>query len=124
MYPLAAGLAWSWKLTDFTKCIKMVIVFGCLAGNRFACLKMMWLGVVDGLKGVRGKRIPFFDLKGNVFKAPRMRGSISWATYCQSLNAKVEGLLEPILRLVVDLVALTEVAYADGDVVLMMSGQW
>lgn len=48
-------MPWSWKLADGIRCIKMAILFWCLAENRIACLKMMWLGIVDGFKGVSGE---------------------------------------------------------------------
>ncbi len=49
----------SWKLADISRCLKMTIYFGLASPNRFACLKMMALGVVDGLKGVTGRRDRF-----------------------------------------------------------------
>jgi rhamnosyltransferase len=45
-----------WKLADIEKCFKIVILFSLAAPDRFACLKMMLLGLIDGLKGVCGKR--------------------------------------------------------------------
>jgi rhamnosyltransferase len=52
-------MPFNWKLADASRCIKMAILFGLLAENRLACLKMMWLGMVDGLNGVIGKRGEF-----------------------------------------------------------------
>lgn len=49
-------IPWNWKLADIAKCFKVVVLFSLIAPNRFACLKMMALGLVDGLKGVSGKR--------------------------------------------------------------------
>ena len=49
-------MPWKWKLADIVKCFKMIVFFGLVAPNRFACLKMMALGLVDGLKGISGKR--------------------------------------------------------------------
>ncbi|MEO7928950.1 MAG: glycosyltransferase family 2 protein [Gallionella sp.] len=46
----------NWKLADIAKCFRVVVFFTLVAPNRFACLKMMLLGMVDGLKGVSGKR--------------------------------------------------------------------
>jgi rhamnosyltransferase len=46
----------NWKLADIARCFKMAVFFGLIASNRLACLKMMWLGLVDGLRGVSGKR--------------------------------------------------------------------
>ena len=48
-----------WKLADISRCLKMTIYFGLASPNRFACLRMMGLGVVDGLKGVIGRRDQF-----------------------------------------------------------------
>lgn len=52
-------MPWNWKLADITRCLKMAIFFGLAAPNRFACLRMMALGLVDGLKGVSGKQNDF-----------------------------------------------------------------
>lgn len=49
----------NWKLADITRCLKMAVFFGLVAPNRFACLKMMVLGLIDGLKDVSGKRNEF-----------------------------------------------------------------
>jgi len=46
----------SWKFADMAKCFKMVFFFGWAAENRLTCLKMMFLGVIDGLLGIDGKR--------------------------------------------------------------------
>lgn len=46
----------SWKLADFVKCLKIVFFFSLAAEVRWSALKMMYLGVVEGLRGVRGKR--------------------------------------------------------------------
>ena len=48
-----------WKLADISRCLKMTIYFGLASPNRFACLRMMALGVMDGLKGVTGRRDRF-----------------------------------------------------------------
>ena len=48
-------IPWNWKLADVAKCFRVVVFFSLAAPNRFACLKMMLLGLVDGLKGVGGK---------------------------------------------------------------------
>ena len=45
----------NWKFVDMVRCLKMVVFFSLAAENRFICLKMMFLGVVDGLRGVDGK---------------------------------------------------------------------
>lgn len=49
----------SWKLADITRRLEMVVFFSLAAPNRLACLKMMWLGLIDGLRGVSGKRNNF-----------------------------------------------------------------
>lgn len=49
-------LPWRWKLADMTRRLEIFVLFSLLAPNRFACLKMMALGFIDGLKGVGGKR--------------------------------------------------------------------
>ena len=49
-------MPWNWKFADIARCLKMAVFFGLTAENRWACLRMMWLGVVDGLKGISGKR--------------------------------------------------------------------
>lgn len=46
----------NWKLADIAKCFRVVIFFSLAAPNRFACIKMMVLGLADGLKGISGKR--------------------------------------------------------------------
>jgi len=46
----------SWKFADIARCLKMVVFFSWAAENRLICLKMMSLGVIDGLKGITGKR--------------------------------------------------------------------
>ena len=49
----------SWMLADCARCLKFVFFFGLVAPNRLACLKMMWLGLKDGTRGIRGKRNDF-----------------------------------------------------------------
>lgn len=49
----------SWKFADIARCLKMVVFFSWAAENRLICLKMMYLGVIDGLKGIDGKRNGF-----------------------------------------------------------------
>jgi rhamnosyltransferase len=46
----------NWKLADIARCLKMVVFFSWAAENRLTCLKMMGLGVIDGLKNINGKR--------------------------------------------------------------------
>ncbi len=52
-------MPWGWMLADVARCCKFVLFFGLLAPNRLDCLKMMWLGLKDGVKGVSGKRNDF-----------------------------------------------------------------
>lgn len=52
-------MPWNWKLADIARCSKFIFFFGLAAPNRLACLKMMWLGLIDGLRGVSGKRNDF-----------------------------------------------------------------
>lgn len=49
-------MPWSWKLADMIRCLEMMIFFGWAGENRLICLKMMGLGVIDGLKGINGMR--------------------------------------------------------------------
>jgi rhamnosyltransferase len=51
-------MPWGWKLADIAFRFKSVVlfIFSLIAPNRFACLSMMMLGLIDGLKGVSGKR--------------------------------------------------------------------
>lgn len=49
-------MPWSWKLADMIRCLEMMIFFGWVGENRLICLKMMGLGVIDGLKGINGMR--------------------------------------------------------------------
>lgn len=49
-------MPWSWKLADMVRCLKMMIFFSWVGENRLICLKMMCRGVIDGLRGISGKR--------------------------------------------------------------------
>ncbi|MCK9621476.1 MAG: glycosyltransferase family 2 protein [Methylobacter sp.] len=49
-------MPWRWKFVDIIRCLKMMIFFSWAAENRLTCLKMMCLGVIDGLKGINGIR--------------------------------------------------------------------
>lgn len=49
-------MPWRWKLADIVRCLKMAVFFGWAAEDRRACLRMMWRGVMDGLKGISGKQ--------------------------------------------------------------------
>jgi rhamnosyltransferase len=48
-----------WKLVDFLRSLKMAVFFGIFAPNRLDILKMMCLGVMDGLNRVSGRRDHF-----------------------------------------------------------------
>lgn len=45
-----------WKFADIARCLKMAIFFSWAAKSRLACIRMMWLGVIEGFKGISGKR--------------------------------------------------------------------
>lgn len=49
-------MPWRWKFADITRCLKMVLFFSLTAENRFSFLRMVCLGIIDGLKGKSGKR--------------------------------------------------------------------
>lgn len=49
-------MPWRWKFAEIVRCLKMMIFFGCVGENRLTCLKMMCLGVIDGLRGINGIR--------------------------------------------------------------------
>ncbi len=49
-------MPWRWKFSDVIRCLKIMIFFSCFGKDRLACLTMMWLGIIDGLKGISGKR--------------------------------------------------------------------
>lgn len=49
-------MPWKWKLADFVRCLQMLLFFGIMSPNRLDCLRMMWLGIVDGLNGRHGRR--------------------------------------------------------------------
>lgn len=49
-------MPWRWKVADIVRCLKMMIFFSWVGENRLTCLKMMYLGVIDGLQGISGKR--------------------------------------------------------------------
>ena len=67
-----------------------------------------------------------FDFKGNIFKRQEFSVILFGCFSSQSLKTWIYCLLKPVLRLFVDLIALAEVAYADGDVAAfrLMSGYW
>lgn len=49
-------MPWAWKLADIVRNLKVAIFLGWMADDRVACLRMMFIGVVDGLKGLSGRR--------------------------------------------------------------------
>jgi rhamnosyltransferase len=53
---LRGYMPWSWKLADIVRCLKMMIFFSWVGENRLRRLKMMCLGVMDGLRGINGRR--------------------------------------------------------------------
>ena len=50
-------IPWGWKIAEMTRCLKTAIFFGWVAEDRWQRLQMMYLGVLDGLKGISGRRI-------------------------------------------------------------------
>ena len=50
-------IPWGWKIADISRCFKMALFFAWVAEDRLQRLKMMFLGVLDGLKGISGRRI-------------------------------------------------------------------
>ncbi|MFI3218247.1 MAG: hypothetical protein QX189_03925, partial [Methylococcales bacterium] len=49
-------IPWGWKIAEITRCLKTAIFFGWIAEDRWQRLQMMYVGVLDGLKGISGKR--------------------------------------------------------------------
>ena len=47
-----------WRVAEFIRCLRVVCFYGLFAPQRGACLRMMWRGVVDGLRGVSGPMRP------------------------------------------------------------------
>lgn len=48
-----------WKIANAVLCLKTAVFFGLAGENPLACLKMMGLGILDGLRGVSGKNDRF-----------------------------------------------------------------
>ena len=44
-----------WKLADLARCLKMLLVFALMHDQRLTCMKMIALGVFDGLRGKSGQ---------------------------------------------------------------------
>ena len=55
-----------WKLADFARCLKMLIVFSLMHDQRLACLRMMALGVFHGVLGKTGRLGGIASEKRNV----------------------------------------------------------
>lgn len=43
-----------WRFAEMIRCLRIVVYFGLFGRQRMACLRMMWRGIVDGLRGVSG----------------------------------------------------------------------
>jgi rhamnosyltransferase len=47
-----------WRVAELIRCCRVVCFYGLFAPQRLACLRMMWRGIVDGLRGVSGLMKP------------------------------------------------------------------
>jgi len=47
-------IPFKWRVAEFIRCCRMVCFYGLFAPQRGACLKMMFRGIADGLRGVSG----------------------------------------------------------------------
>ncbi len=47
-----------WRVAELIRCCRVVCFYGLFAPQRGACLRMMWRGIVDGLRGVSGPMRP------------------------------------------------------------------
>lgn len=47
-----------WRVAELIRCCRVVCFYGLFAPQRGACLRMMWRGIVDGLRGVSGPMKP------------------------------------------------------------------
>ena len=47
-----------WRVAELIRCCRVVCFYGLFAPQRRACLRMMWRGIVDGLRGVSGPMKP------------------------------------------------------------------
>jgi hypothetical protein len=43
-----------WRVAELIRCGRVVCFYGLFSPQRGACLRMMWRGIVDGLRGVSG----------------------------------------------------------------------
>ncbi|MFZ4626275.1 MAG: glycosyltransferase family 2 protein [Rhodoferax sp.] len=48
-------MPWRWKLADMLRSLKIMVFFGLIGPHRWACIRMMAAGLMDGLKGLSGK---------------------------------------------------------------------
>lgn len=47
-----------WRVAELIRCCRVVCFYGLFAPQRGACLRMMWRGIIDGLRGVSGPMKP------------------------------------------------------------------
>jgi rhamnosyltransferase len=47
-----------WRVAELIRCCRVVCFYGLFAPQRGACLRMMWRGIVDGLRAVSGPMKP------------------------------------------------------------------
>jgi rhamnosyltransferase len=51
-------MPFKWRVAELIRCCRVVCFYGLFAPQRGACLRMMWRGIVDGLRGVSGPMKP------------------------------------------------------------------
>lgn len=56
-------MPYGWILADIARSLKILFFFGMFSSDRFKCLQMMWRGLVDGLKGISGKKTSYIKRK-------------------------------------------------------------
>lgn len=49
-------MPWRWIFADIARCVKVVLFFSLTAENRITFLRMVYLGIIDGLTSKSGKR--------------------------------------------------------------------
>lgn len=47
-----------WRVAEFIRCLRVLCFYGLFSPQRVACLRMMWRGMADGLRGVSGPMKP------------------------------------------------------------------
>jgi rhamnosyltransferase len=47
-----------WRVAELIRCCRVVCFYGLFAPQRGVCLRMMWRGIADGLRGVSGPMKP------------------------------------------------------------------